>query len=105
MSSRPLRFSLRFPLRFAAQFVLILAAAAALCAAPARAQYVGQAAKQDNAPELRAVAVLEWIGDEQHPTRSRIVPITVFDGQQLQDGAFISPARSPSLSTRRLCTS
>ncbi|MGP8250541.1 MAG: hypothetical protein ACLQHF_00805 [Terracidiphilus sp.] len=67
---------------------MILAAAAALCAAPARAQYVGQAAKQDNAPELRAVAVLEWIGDEQHPTRSRIVPITVFDGQQLQDGGI-----------------
>jgi hypothetical protein len=67
----------------------MLAAAAALCAAPARAQYVGQIANPDkNAPEFRAVAVIEWIGDEQHPTRSRIIPITVFDGHELQDAAI-----------------
>lgn len=64
------------------------AAAATLCAAPAVAQYVGQAAKPDNTPELRAVAVLEWTGEEQHPTKSRIIPITVFDGQQLQDAGI-----------------
>ena len=87
MSSRPLRFRSRS--HSVVQFVLMLAAAVALCAAPARAQYVGQAAKPDkNAPELRAVAVLEWIGDQDHPTRSRIIPITVFDGQQLQDGGI-----------------
>jgi hypothetical protein len=32
--------------------------------------------------------VLEWIGDEEHPTRSRIVPITVFDGHELQDASI-----------------
>ena len=68
---------------------LLILAAAALCAAPAGAQYVGQAAKSDNAPELRSVAVLEWIGDDQlHPSRSRIIPITVFDGHDLQDGGI-----------------
>jgi hypothetical protein len=74
--------------RFVVQSVLMLAVAAALCAAPAVAQYVGQAAKPENAPELRSVAVLEWIGDQAHPTRSRIIPITVFDGHELQDGGI-----------------
>jgi hypothetical protein len=68
--------------------LLTLASAAALCATPACAQYVGQVSKGDNAPELRSVAVLEWIGDQEHPTQSRIIPITVFDGQQLQDGGI-----------------
>ncbi|MFZ0303501.1 MAG: hypothetical protein WAL75_12480 [Terracidiphilus sp.] len=76
------------PLPFVVQFVFALAFAASLCAAPARAQYVGQVSKPDNAPELRSVAVLEWIGDKEHPSRSRIIPITVFDGQQLQDGSI-----------------
>jgi hypothetical protein len=67
---------------------LVLAAGAALCAAPAGAQYVGQVGKPDNAPEMRSVAVFEWIGDQAHPTRSRIIPITVFDGHQLQDGGI-----------------
>jgi hypothetical protein len=70
------------------QFVFVLAAASALCAAPTAAQYVGQAGKQDKTPELRAVAVLEWTGDEEHPTRSRIVPVSVFDGQDLQDAGI-----------------
>jgi len=74
--------------RFVLQFVILLAAAAALCA-PARAQYVGQSAKTDNAADLRAVAVLEWIGDDQlHPSRSRIIPVTVFDGHDLQDAGI-----------------
>ncbi len=55
-------------------------------ALPALAQYPGQIIKKDNAPELRAVGVLEWTGEEGKPKFSRLVPITVFDGQQLQDG-------------------
>ena len=35
---------------------------------------------------MRAVAVLEWTGDEDHPKASRLVPVTVYDGQELQDG-------------------
>ncbi|HUB52102.1 MAG TPA: hypothetical protein VL986_08140 [Terracidiphilus sp.] len=70
------------------QFVFAIATVAALSAAPAAAQYVGQAGKQDKKPEMRAVAVLEWTGDEQHPTRSRIIPVSVFDGQELQDAGI-----------------
>jgi hypothetical protein len=58
-----------------------------LVAANACAQYPGQITKKDkDTPELRAVAVLEWTGDLSKPKTSRLVPITVFDGEQLQDG-------------------
>jgi hypothetical protein len=61
----------------------------ALAALPACAQYPGQVAKPGkDTPELRAVAVLEWTGDEQHPKASRIVPVSVFDGHELQDGGI-----------------
>jgi len=51
------------------------------------AQYPGQIAKKDkDVPALRAVAVLEWTGDLSKPKTSRLVPITVYDGEQLQDG-------------------
>ncbi|MGD0911551.1 MAG: hypothetical protein ABR928_06635 [Terracidiphilus sp.] len=76
------------PPGLAAKFVSILALAAAMSAAPARAQYVGQVSKPDGTPEMRAVAVLEWVGDQEHPTRSRIIPVSLFDGQQLQDASI-----------------
>jgi hypothetical protein len=62
--------------------------AAALLAAvfPAAAQYPGQITNADkNAPSLRAVAVFEWTGDEAHPKNSRLVPVCIFDGHDLQD--------------------
>jgi hypothetical protein len=67
-------------------------AAACLTALPlisisAAAQYVGQVTDK-SATHFRAVAVLEWTGDLAHPKASRLVPITVFDGQQLQDGSI-----------------
>ena len=37
---------------------------------------------------MRAVAVLEWTGDLAHPKASRLIPISVWDGQQLQDGGI-----------------
>jgi hypothetical protein len=55
-------------------------------ALPAAAQYPGQVSNAGNAPELRSVAVLEWTGDEQHPKASRLIPVSVFDGHELQDG-------------------
>lgn len=68
------------------------AAAAALLAVSALAavaQYPGQITDKDkNAPTMRAVAVLEWVGDLAHPKASRLVPITVWDGQNLQDGGI-----------------
>lgn len=64
-------------------------AALALVSLPASAQYPGQIATTDkSAPELRAVSVLEWTGDIAHPKASRLVPVSVFDGQQLQDGGL-----------------
>ncbi len=66
-----------------------LVAAALAAALPARAQYPGQITNANkNTPELRAVAVLEWTGDAEHPKASRIVPVCVYDGQELQDGGI-----------------
>ena len=60
---------------------------ALLAVMPACAQYPGQITKKDkDIPALRAVAVLEWTGDLAKPKTSRLVPVTVFDGEQLQDG-------------------
>jgi hypothetical protein len=55
-------------------------------------QYPGQVAKKaKDAPALRAVAVLEWTGDPFKPKACRIVPITVFDGEKLQDaGVYLA---------------
>lgn len=62
----------------------------------ANAQYPGQVAKSDqNTPNMRAVAVLEWTGDQQHPKASRLVPVTVYDGQVLQDGGIYMARPAP----------
>lgn len=57
-----------------------------------RAQYPGQIAKPDtNAPDLRSVAVFEWTGDEAHPKNGRLIPICIYDGQDLNDaGVYLS---------------
>ena len=69
---------------------LFLAPIALALALPAFAQYPGQVNQKDagKAPILRAVAVLEWTGEPGKPKASRIVPVTVYDGQQLQDGGL-----------------
>ena len=58
-------------------------------------QTTGQAAKKaKDAPALRAVAVLEWTGEEQKPgvpgkiKTSRLVPVSIFDGEKLEDAGF-----------------
>lgn len=52
-------------------------------------QYPGQVKKNSkDAPQLRAVAVLEWTGQPGKPKFCRIVPVTVFDGEKLQDGGI-----------------
>ena len=64
-------------------------AVALLAALPACAQYPGQVAKASkDAPEMRAVAVLEWTGEEDHPKASRLVPVSLYDGQELQDAGI-----------------
>ncbi len=60
-----------------------------LAALPAWEQYPGQVSKTGkDAPELRAIGVLEWTGVAGKPTASRIIPITVLDGGELQDGGL-----------------
>lgn len=55
-------------------------------ALPCAAQYPGQITDAGkNKPTLRAVAVFEWTGDEAHPKAARLVPICIYDGQDLQD--------------------
>jgi hypothetical protein len=68
---------------------IILAAFAALAILPAWAQYPGQVAKTSkDTPELRAIGVLEWTGEAGKPKASRIVPVTVLDQGELQDGGI-----------------
>src|ERR1700675_3720076 len=57
-----------------------------LAAVAVWAQYPGQITKKSkDTPDLRAVAVLEWTGVAGKPKACRIVPVTVFDGEKLQD--------------------
>jgi hypothetical protein len=56
---------------------------------PACAQYPGHIEKAKKAaPSVRSVAVLEWTGDTGKPTASRIIPISVFDGEAYQPGGL-----------------
>jgi len=60
-----------------------------LIASAALAQYPGQIEKRSkDAPTLRAIAVLEWTGDLGKPKKSRLVPITIYDGQALHDASI-----------------
>jgi hypothetical protein len=73
-----------------------LVAAALAAVLPARAQYPGQITNTNkNTPTLRAVAVLEWTGDADHPKASRIVPVCVYDGQDLQDAGIYLARPAP----------
>jgi hypothetical protein len=59
-------------------------------AAPAWAQYpghIGNTAKKA-APSLRSVAVVEWTGEVGKPSATRIIPISVFDGEAYQPGGL-----------------
>ena len=65
-------------------------------AADALAQYPGRITKTDkDQPVLRSVAVLEWVGDAGKPSASRLVPVTVFDGEQLNDGTIYLTRPAP----------
>lgn len=65
-------------------------------ALPAFAQYPGQVTQQSHkAPDMRAVAVLEWTGDPGKPKTSRLVPISIYDGNQLQDAGVYMARPQP----------
>jgi hypothetical protein len=58
-------------------------------AVAAYAQYPGHIENgKKKAPSVRAIAVLEWTGDTGKPSASRIIPISVFDGEQYQPGGL-----------------
>jgi len=62
----------------------------------ALAQYPGRITKTDDKkPVLRSVAVLEWVGAPGKPSASRLVPVAVYDGQQLNDGTIYLPQPYP----------
>lgn len=94
VSSRGDGFSRRRRAGAAALAAAVLAIAASV---PAAAQYAGKVPEQSktNAPELRAVAVLEWTGDPGHPKASRLVPITLWNGEQLQDASIYMAQPEP----------
>jgi len=68
---------------------LFLAGLALFLSASTWAQYPGQITKKTkDTPDLRAIAVLEWTGEAGKPKASRLVPVAVLDGGQLQDGGI-----------------
>jgi hypothetical protein len=74
-----------------------LAAVFVAVTAPAAAQYPGHTQKTDDkkpAPP-RAISVLEWVGDQNKPKASRIVPVTVFVNGQYQDGGLYLARPAP----------
>jgi len=83
---KPCAPSLARPCFCAKAGILLLTFMAAL---PTCAQYPGQVTKSSkDSPELRAISVLEWTGDAGKPKTSRLVPVAVLDGGQLQDGGI-----------------
>ena len=71
---------------------------AALCvlALSAWAQYPGRIETgKKAAPSVRSVAVLEWTGEPGKPSASRIIPISVYDGEQFQPGGLYMAKPQP----------
>lgn len=66
----------------------LLSLAFGLAGTAAYAQYPGQIKDSKDTPKLRAVGVLEWTGDPGKPKTSRLVPITVYNGEALHDGGI-----------------
>ena len=58
------------------------------------------AAKTSKPQELRAVGVLEWIGEPGKPSASRLIPVAVFTGDRYQD-AGVYLARPEPLAVQR----
>ena len=62
----------------------------------AHAQYPGHVSKNaDTTPTLRATGVFEWTGDLAQPKAGRLIPLTVWDGQQYQPGGLYLAQPAP----------
>ena len=82
---------------FRMQRIAAIFACVAVFTVGALAQYPGRITKSDDKkkPVLRSVAVLEWIGSPGKPSASRLVPVAVYDGDQLNDGTIYLPEPYP----------
>jgi hypothetical protein len=58
------------------------------------------AAKTSKPQELRAVGVLEWVGEAGKPSASRLIPVAIFTGDRYQD-AGVYLARPEPLAVQR----
>lgn len=72
-----------------------LVCVAAVTALPALAQYPGQVKQSQKNQILRAVGVLEWTGDRANPKASRLVPVVLYDGENLQDAGIYMARPAP----------
>jgi hypothetical protein len=60
---------------------MLLSLAMLALPAPTQAQTpVAPKAAQAKQPELRALGVLEWTGEAEKPSASRLVPVAIFTG-------------------------
>jgi hypothetical protein len=67
------------------------AAIGLVCAGVLLAQYPGHIDTHEKpvaTTTLRSIAVLEWTGDRNRPSATRLVPVSLFDGEHLQDGGL-----------------
>jgi hypothetical protein len=79
-----------------ARWVAICGCIAGLALPALQAQYPVQKSKSNqDAPPMRSVAVLEWTGDAAKPKASRLVPVSVYDGAELQDGGIYLARPAP----------
>jgi hypothetical protein len=77
-------------------YLLLLACLAVGITLPTYAQYPGKIGEtQKDTPVLRSVAVLEWTGDAEKPKASRLIPVTVFDQGDYQDGGLYMARPAP----------
>ncbi len=68
----------------------------AVALAPAHAQYPGHIdTKKKTGQTLRSIAVLEWTGQPGAPSASRIIPVTVYDGEAYQPGGLYLARPAP----------
>jgi hypothetical protein len=74
-----------------------IGAGALACSLPAWAQYPGRVDTSTAAggTHLRATAVVEYTGDLTHMQSSRLIPIAVWDGMELQPGALYLAQPAP----------
>ncbi len=76
---------------------LFVALALFFAALPCLAQYPGQVTnKPKETPAMRSVAVVEWTGDDLSKAKSsRLIPISVWDGKEFQDGGIFLARPQP----------